>query len=227
MLEKEKTDAVLGEQIQGLLESIGLQTPTVHRAASGSLTTAEKISVIEDHMRKILDILDFDLGDDSMKDTPKRVAKMMVNEQFWGLSPKNFPKMTTFPNTQGLNSMVMERGIPFSSNCAHHLVSIRGKAAVAYIPDGCYLGLSKLNRLVEYFSRRPQTQEQMTEQIQKSLCYILQTENVAVSVTAVHHCVACRGIQHDGCDTVTNAFGGVFLQSCGAREEFLHFVKPF
>lgn len=224
MLEKDKTDAVLGQQIQGLLESIGLQTPTVHRAASGSLTTAEKISVIEDHMRKILDILDFDLGDDSMKDTPKRVAKMMVNEQFWGLSPKNFPKMMTVENKMGYDQMVMERDIPIVSQCEHHLQGIIGKATIAYIPDRKVLGLSKLNRVAEYFAHRPQVQERLTQQIQKALQYILETENVAVSVTATHNCVACRGVGHTGCSTTTNAFGGAFLSEPVVREELLKFL---
>lgn len=223
MLEKSKTDKVLGEQIQGLLEGIGLHTPAVYR--QNPLTDGEKISYIEDQIRKILDVLGFDLNDDSMRDTPERVAKMMVLEQFWGMATENFPKMTTFEKKRcEYDQMVLERDIPFVSQCAHHLQAIIGKATIAYIPNGRIVGLSKLNRLVEYFSRRPQTQETLTEQIQKSLQYVLETDNVAVSLTATHNCVACRGVGHFGCSTTTNAFGGAFLATPVVREELLKFL---
>lgn len=220
MLDKNKTDKVLGEQIAGLLNSIGLQTPSTYK----HLNENEKIEVVEKHMREILDVLGFDLTDDSMQDTPRRVAKMMVLEQFWGLSSANFPKMMAVENKMGYDQMVMERDIPIISQCEHHLQGIIGKATIAYIPDQKVLGLSKLNRVAEYFSRRPQVQERLTQQIQKALQYILETNDVAVSITATHNCVACRGIGHVGCSTTTNAFGGKFLSMPVVREELLKFL---
>lgn len=224
MLDKKKTDPQLGEEVQAVLTSLGLQTPT-KEAEFPTQHEASKIDVIEEHMRAILHTIGFDLSDDSMAETPRRVAKMFVNEKFWGLDPANFPKIMVVENKFKYDQMIIERDIPVVSCCEHHLEVIVGKATVAYIPKERVAGLSKLNRVVEYFSRRPQVQERLTQQIQKTLQYVLDTEDVAVSILASHNCVACRGVQHVGCDTVTNAFGGAFLDVDKARAEFLHFVK--
>lgn len=223
MLEKKKTDPKLGKEVQDMLVSIGLQTPTKETPFPRP-HDLQKIDTIELHMKAILDAIGFDLNDDSMCDTPRRVAKMFVLEKFWGLDPDNFPKVMTIENKMGYDQMVLERDIPVISSCEHHLEAIMGKATVAYIPNKLVIGLSKLNRIVEYFARRPQVQERLTQQIQKTLQYVLQTENVAVSLSCEHNCVQCRGVGHIGSSTTTNAFGGVFLERGKVRDELLHFL---
>lgn len=220
MLDKAKTDPALGKQIQDHLKKLNMHTPSVIPALSG----VEKVDLAEKLMTEVLRCVGFDLTDDSMKETPRRVAKLLVNEKFWGLYPENFPKIMTIENKMGYNQMLLERDIPVMSCCEHHLEAIIGKATVAYIPKDKVIGLSKLNRVVEYFSRRPQVQERLTQQILNSLQFILNTENVACSITALHQCVQCRGISHIGCSTTTNCFGGVFLEDASAREELLKFI---
>jgi GTP cyclohydrolase I len=169
--------------------------------------------------------LGLDLTDDSLIDTPKRVAKMYVNEIFWGLDYDAFPKCTTVDNKMKYDEMVVERGINVQSNCEHHFVVIDGKATVGYIPNQKVLGLSKINRIVEYFSKRPQIQERLTEQVYFALQYILETDNIAVVIDAQHYCVKSRGVEDVGSSTVTSKLGGVFKSDPAVRTEFMNIVN--
>jgi GTP cyclohydrolase I len=169
-------------------------------------------------------ILGLDLRDDSLADTPRRVAQMYVDEIFYGLDWRNFPKCTTVENKMGYSSMVVERNINVQSNCEHHFVIIDGRAHVAYIPKRKVLGLSKINRVVEYFAKRPQIQERLTEQIFYALSYILETEDIAVLIQAKHYCVKSRGVADVNSDTVTSKLGGVFLHNTATRSEFMRVV---
>jgi GTP cyclohydrolase IA len=188
---------------------------------------AEKIELIEGHFKQIMQILGMDLTDDSLKGTPKRVAKMYVKEIFSGLDPKNMPAATLFNNTFGYRQMLLERNINFYSNCEHHFVPFFGKAHVAYFGQDKVIGLSKLNRIVQYFAKRPQVQERLTNQIGVELQNILKTESVAVMLEAEHLCVASRGVKDIGASTITTFFGGDFeLEE--TRSEFYQLLKlPF
>lgn len=175
------------------------------------LPASEQIERIEHHFRKIMVTLGLDLEDDSLKDTPLRVAKMFVNEAFMGLNPLNEPSVTLFENKYKYNEIILERDIPLYSYCEHHFVPIIGKAHVAYIPKDEVIGLSKLNRIVHYFSKRPQVQERLTNQIAVYLKKIMNIEDVAVIIKAEHLCVASRGINDTGCSTITSSLHGAFL----------------
>jgi GTP cyclohydrolase I len=157
-----------------------------------------------------MDVMGLDLTDDSLKGTPQRVAKMYIDEIFSGLNPKNKPKIALFENKYQYNQMLVEKNITFYSNCEHHFVPIIGKAHVAYISSGKVIGLSKLNRIVQYFAKRPQVQERLTNQIGKELSEILETEDVAVIIDAKHLCVSSRGIKDESSSTVTAFYGGAF-----------------
>ena len=159
---------------------------------------------------EIMDVMGLDLTDDSLKGTPKRVAKMYIDEIFSGLDPKNKPKIALFDNKYQYNQMLVEKNISFYSNCEHHFVPIIGKAHVAYISSGKVIGLSKLNRIVQYYAKRPQVQERLTNQIALDLKEILNTEDIAVIIDAKHLCVSSRGIKDDTSATVTSYYGGVF-----------------
>jgi len=159
---------------------------------------------------EIMDVMGMDLNDDSLKGTPERVAKMYIDEIFSGLNPKNKPKMSLFENKYQYNQMLVEKNITFYSNCEHHFVPIFGKAHVAYISSGKVIGLSKLNRIVQYYAQRPQVQERLTNQIGKDLEHILQTEDIAVIIDAKHLCVCSRGIKDDTSTTITTYYGGAF-----------------
>lgn len=174
------------------------------------LSESDKINAIAFHFRKIMEVLGLDLEDDSLRDTPSRVAKMYVKEAFRGLDPDKFPAISVFDNTYGYDQMLIERDIQVYSYCEHHFVPIVGKAHVAYFPSDKVIGLSKLNRIVKYFSRRPQVQERLTMDIANSLKDILQTEDIAVMIEAKHFCVAARGIEDQKSTTVTSHFGGQF-----------------
>lgn len=193
------------------------------RADAFELKDDEKIARIEFYFRQIMDTLGLDLTDDSLNGTPKRVAKMYVKELFQGLNPDNKPSVTLFDNKYKYNEMLVEKDISFYSNCEHHFVPIFGKAHVAYIANGKVIGLSKLNRIVQYFSRRPQVQERLTVQIAKELQRVLNTEDVAVVMDAKHLCVASRGIQDDTSSTVTSFYGGKFQQEA-TKAEFLKYI---
>ena len=218
---KTKTDPELGQKIHEHLVKMGVETPT----KDNSLDRKEKIEVIEAHFNGIMRALGLDLEDDSLMDTPKRVAKMYVNEIFWGLDYDAFPKCTTVANKMKYDEMVVERNVNVQSNCEHHFVIIDGLATVAYVPNEKVLGLSKINRIVEYFSKRPQIQERLTEQVFHALCYILETENVAVMIDAQHYCVKSRGVEDTGSSTVTTKLGGGFKTDPAARAEFLSIAR--
>ena len=218
---KTKTDPELGQQIHEHLVKMGVETPTTDY----QLDRKEKIDVIEAHFTGIMRALGLDLEDDSLMDTPKRVAKMYVNEIFWGLDYDAFPKCTTVANKMNYDEMVVERNVNVQSNCEHHFVIIDGLATVAYVPNEKVLGLSKINRIVEYFAKRPQIQERLTEQVFHALCYILETENVAVMIDAQHYCVKSRGVEDTGSSTVTTKLGGGFKTDAAARAEFLSIAR--
>ena len=218
---KTKTDPELGQKIHEHLVKMGVETPT----KDSLLDRKEKIEVIEAHFNGIMRALGLDLEDDSLMDTPKRVAKMYVNEIFWGLDYDAFPKCTTVANKMNYDEMVVERNVNVQSNCEHHFVIIDGLATVAYVPNEKVLGLSKINRIVEYFSKRPQIQERLTEQVFHALCYILETDNVAVMIDAQHYCVKSRGVEDTGSSTVTTKLGGGFKTDPAARAEFLSIAR--
>jgi len=182
-----------------------------------------KMALIAKHFSAIMETLGMDLEDDSLKDTPKRVAKMYVKEIFSGLNPANKPEPTLFKNPFKYNQMLVERNIAVFSNCEHHFVPIVGKAHVAYISNGHVIGLSKLNRIVQYCSQRPQVQERLTMQIAKMLKEALGTEDVAVIVDAHHHCVSSRGIRDTGSTTLTAEYSGRFLTT-ETKNEFLKYI---
>ena len=187
-------------------------------------TDDEKIAAIEPHFKAIMEVLGMDLNDDSLRGTPLRVAKMYVKELFQGLNPANMPNMTLFENKFQYNEMLVEKNINFYTNCEHHFVPFFGKAHVAYISSGKVIGLSKLNRLVEYFSKRPQVQERLTMQIGKALQTVLQTQDVAVMMDAKHLCVSSRGVKDDSSNTITNFFGGKFQEE-NTKLEFLKYIE--
>ena len=227
-LTKTKTDSVLGWEVHDHLRSIGIETPMTPNATD--MLEKQKLSLIEDHFEKIMEILGLDLMDDSMQDTPKRMAKMYLQELFWGLDYHNFPKCTAIKNklakVNTFNSFVLEKGITVNSVCEHHFVPIYGRATVAYVPGAKVLGLSKLNRIVEYFSRRPQVQERLTEQIKAALAYVVETPDVAVYLDAEHFCVKTRGVQDENSSTVTLSVGGIFAEEkSDIRREFLNLAR--
>lgn len=222
-LNKNKCDPELGKQIEGYLVAKGVNTPTVEDAINAK--DENKIKKIEKHFTEIMEILGLDLTDDSLMDTPKRVAKMYVNEIFWGLKPENFPKVTVIENRMKYDEMVIEKDITMMSNCEHHFVTIDGKAHIAYIPKDKVLGLSKMNRIVEYFSRRPQVQERIAEQVYHALSYILGTEDVAVVIEGVHYCVKSRGVEDHSSFTMTAKLGGCFRNEPECRAEFMSLIK--
>lgn len=213
-LDKTKTDPKLGEEIHECLMEVNVETPM-----SGISLPDNKREIIESSIRKIMETLGLDLKDDSLVETPKRVAKMYLNEIFWGLDYKNFPKITTVENKMQYDNMLLERHIKVMSVCEHHLIPIMGEAFIAYIPHDKVIGLSKLNRIVEFFSRRPQVQERLVAQIFHALCYILGTNDVAVVIKAEHTCVKLRGVEDINSDTITSKLGGAFFNG-HLRNEF-------
>lgn len=200
----------------------GLHTPLRHNAFE--IPDEEKIRLIANKFRDILDILGMDLSDESIKGTPKRVAKMYVEEIFGGLNPANKPAPTLFENSYNYSQMLVERNILVQSTCEHHFVPITGKAHVAYISSGKVIGLSKLNRIVDYYSRRPQVQERLTIQIAEELKEMLQTRDVAVIIDAEHLCVKSRGIRDPHSSTITSSFHGKFLNE-STRHEFMRYIS--
>lgn len=198
-----------------------LETPL--RADAFDLDDETKIELIEGHFRQIMEVLGLDLEDDSLSGTPYRVAKMYVQEIFSGLDPKNKPDVKLFENKYQYNEMLVEKDITFFSNCEHHFVPIIGKAHVAYISNGQVIGLSKINRIVQYYAKRPQVQERLTMQIANALKEILQTEDVAVLIDAKHMCVSSRGVEDVSSSTVTSSYSGAFTNE-EKRQEFLRYV---
>ena len=217
-LNKQKCDPELGAKVREHLKKVGLETPLNPK---NDLSTKEKIATIQTYFHKIMVTLGLDLNDDSLIDTPKRVAKMFVSEIYYGLDTETFPKCTAVDNKMKYDEMVVERNINVQSSCEHHFVNIAGFATVGYIPNEKVLGLSKMNRIVEYFSKRPQIQERLTSQIYHAMSFILDTPNVAVMLDAKHYCVAARGVEDTGSTTITSHLGGVFKDDPATRSEFI------
>lgn len=212
------TDSEIGDQ--HLWTSI--DTP-MHKDAF-ILSDTEKKAIISEHFKEIMLTLGLDLEDDSLKGTPDRVAKMYVEEIFSGLNPANKPKIALFENKYSYNEMLVEKNITLYSNCEHHFVPIIGKAHIAYISSGKVIGLSKLNRIAQFFAKRPQVQERLTVQIAQELQRILETEDVAVIIDAEHLCVSSRGVEDVNSETVTAFYGGKF-QSAETKREFMDYLN--
>lgn len=189
-----------------------------------TLNEQQQLDAVECHFKQILIALGMDLTDDSIENTPARVAKMYVKELFQGLKEENFPKITVQDNKFNYNQMLIETNITIKSFCEHHFQPIVGVAHIAYIPGNKVLGLSKLNRVSEHFARRPQVQERLTEQIHKCLQEVLECESVAVVIDATHFCVKMRGVEHENCVTRTSALGGAFMEDSNCRNEFFNSI---
>jgi len=196
----------------------GLETPMIENG----LSAEEKYKRINKQMVQVLETLGLDLNDDSLAETPHRIAKMYVHEIFSGLDYRHFPKLSLIENKMGANEMVKVRDIDLTSTCEHHFVTIDGAAKVAYIPKDTIIGLSKINRIVRFFGQRPQVQERLTQQILVALQALLGTEDVAVSIDATHYCVKSRGIMDSNSTTSTTALGGCFKENIHTRAEFLN-----
>ncbi|AEW44668.1 GTP cyclohydrolase I [Serratia symbiotica str. 'Cinara cedri'] len=199
------------------LEAGGLETPLYGQVLDREIRKHH----IKEHIKEIMKLLNLDLSDDSLAETPHRIAKMYVDEIFCGLDYSNFPKITLIANKMQVDEMVIVRDIKLTSTCEHHFITIDGKATVSYIPKDAVIGLSKINRIVQFFAQRPQVQERLTQQILVSLQALLGTNNIAVSINAVHYCVKARGIRDTTSATVTTALGGLFKSSQNTRQEFL------
>ena len=212
----------MGEEIGDNHLSSSAKTPL--RKDAFELSDAEKIQSIENNVAEILHTLGMDLKDDSIQGTPNRVAKMFVKEIFGGLNPENMPKPSTFENNYKYGEMLVEKNITVYSTCEHHLLPIVGRAHVAYISKGNVIGLSKMNRIVDYYAKRPQVQERLTMQVVQELQKALQTEDVACVIDAKHLCVNSRGIRDVASSTVTSEFGGKFKEAATKRE-FLDYIK--
>lgn len=204
-------------QVRSALVARGLETPMIENG----LSDEEKRTQIKARFTEILEILGLDLSDDSLHETPHRIAKMYVNEIFGGLDYRNFPKLTVIENKMNVDEMIKVCDVDVSSTCEHHFVTIDGSATVAYIPRKNVIGLSKINRMVRFFAQRPQVQERLTEQVLVALQTLLETKDVAVTITAVHYCVKARGVMDSNSQTSTTALGGVFKTQPDTRREFL------
>tara|TARA_B100000900_G_scaffold88242_1_gene71756 strand:+ start:802 stop:1497 length:696 start_codon:yes stop_codon:yes gene_type:complete len=212
-----------------MIEEIGdnhitnsIETPL--RSDAFDISDKRKKKIIAKHFKAIMETLGLDLNDDSLMGTPSRVAKMYVDEIFYGLNPENKPKIALFENKYQYNEMLVEKNISFHSNCEHHFVPIYGKAHVAYISSGKVIGLSKINRIVDYYARRPQVQERLTNQIGNDLKEILETEHVAVVIDAKHMCVSSRGIKDESSSTITTFYSGDFGNE-STKNEFLNHIN--
>lgn len=220
--EKFKPDyPVLSEEallVRDTLEKHGLETPMIEN----NLSNEEKYRRIKESMADVMDTLGLDLTDDSLAETPHRIAKMYVSEIFSGLDYSKFPKLSLIENKMGADEMVKIRDINLTSTCEHHFVTIDGSAKVAYIPKGKIIGLSKINRVVAFFAQRPQVQERLTRQVLVALQALLETDDVAVSIDATHYCVKSRGVMDTNSQTSTTALGGCFRKNVHTRAEFLN-----
>jgi GTP cyclohydrolase IA len=223
--EQTKSDIYLGVKVQEHLISLGIETPMIENSRNDPNLKQERLLALQNHIQGIMQILGLDLTDDSLVDTPKRVAKMYLNEIFWGLDYANFPKATVIENKMQVDEMVLERNVIVNSTCEHHLISILGFAHISYIAKDKVLGLSKINRIVEFFSRRPQVQERLASQICETLKFILGTDDVAVLIEAEHLCVRTRGVEDACSDTVTSKMSGVFKTASTSKAEFLSLVS--
>ena len=203
--------------VKNALVEQGLETPMIETG----LSSEQKYERIRDLMADVVSTLGLDLTDDSLQETPHRIAKMYVNEVFSGLNYKHFPRISLIENKMKADEMVKVSDIGLTSTCEHHFVTIDGMARVAYIPSSKIIGLSKINRIVRFFAQRPQVQERLTRQILVALQVLLGTENVAVSIKAAHYCVKSRGVMDETSKTTTTALGGCFRENIHTRAEFL------
>ena len=203
--------------VRGALLRRGLETPMT----SNELSRDQRYSKIRDAFTEIMESLGLDLRDDSLEETPHRIAKMYVDEIFGGLDYAQFPKITLIENKMNVEEMVCVENIDLTSTCEHHFVTIDGSAKVAYIPKDAVIGLSKINRLVRFFSQRPQVQERLTQQVLVAMQTLLGTEDVAVTISAIHYCVKARGVKDGNSSTRTTSLGGVFKSNPASRAEFL------
>ncbi|REG91581.1 GTP cyclohydrolase I FolE [Algoriphagus antarcticus] len=206
-------------------EHVGTSLETPLREDAFEMDDELKIELIEKHFREIMHIMGLDLTDDSLKGTPHRVAKMYVKEVFSGLDPKNKPVAKLFENKYKYSEMLVEKNITFFSHCEHHFVPIHGKAHVAYISNGSVIGLSKINRIVQYYSQRPQVQERLTMQIGNELIEALGTDDVAVIMDADHMCVSSRGVKDTTSSTLTSFYSGKFEKDEQTRNEFIKYIS--
>ena len=204
--------------VRDALIAAGLETPLL----PSTLTTDQKYERLKSLFTDVVSTLGLDLSDDSLNETPHRIAKMYVREIFSGLDYGNFPKISVIDNKMSVDEMVTVAGISVTSTCEHHFVTIDGTAKVAYIPKGKVIGLSKINRIVRFFAQRPQVQERLTQQVLLALQTLLGTQDVAVSINATHYCVKSRGIMDSGSATSTTALGGSFKENPQTRNEFLN-----
>ncbi|WP_405205476.1 GTP cyclohydrolase I FolE [Aquimarina sp. LLG6339-5] len=219
-----KIDKAL-EAIEALGDNhVATSATTPLREDAFKLSDKEKIALIREDVKHIMETLGLDLDDDSLKGTPQRVAKMFVNEIFSGLHPQRKPEASTFDNNYKYGEMLVEKNITVYSTCEHHLLPIIGRAHVAYISNGTVVGLSKMNRIVDYYAKRPQVQERLTMQIVQDLQVVLNTKDVACVIDAKHLCVNSRGIRDIESSTVTSEFGGKFKDQA-VRREFLDYIK--
>ena len=213
------------ERIEEIGENhVGTSAKTPLRQDAFDITDEQKIEKIQESVKDILETLGMDLTDDSLQGTPKRVAKAFVNEIFMGLNPANMPKASTFENNYNYGEMLVEKNIIVYSTCEHHLLPIIGRAHVAYISGGRVIGLSKMNRIVEYFAKRPQVQERLTMQVVQAMQEALGTQDVACVIDAKHLCVNSRGIKDIESSTVTSEFGGKFKEK-ETKKEFLQYLQ--
>ncbi|MDG2938828.1 GTP cyclohydrolase I FolE [Bisgaard Taxon 10/6] len=209
------------KKVRDALIEKGIETPMVDLRQDKN----ERRIAIQQKMREVMELIGLDLRDDSLEETPVRLAKMYVDEIFSGLDYANFPKITNIENRMKVSEMVLVNDVTLTSTCEHHFVTIDGLVSVAYYPKKWVIGLSKINRVVQFFAQRPQVQERLTEQILLAFQTILETEDVAVYMKATHFCVKCRGIKDSNSYTVTSAFGGAFLEDRETRKEFLSLVN--
>lgn len=223
MIDKTKSNGVVGKEVHEYLVKKGVETPFF----KSNYSNAEKINQLTELYRKSMEIMGLDLSNDSLMETPARRAKMEVNELFVGLDYEYFPKATVVQNSMHYDEMVLEKDIKVASFCEHHHISIWGKAHIAYVPDEKVIGLSKMNRIVNFFSRRPQIQERLTQQIYYALSYLLDTENVAVVIEADHFCVKQRGAEDVNSSTITSKLGGKFLKEPDMRAEFMSLIRGY
>jgi len=202
--------------VRDALIEAGLETPMIETG----LDTETKQALIQTHFNEVLRILGLDLTDDSLCDTPKRIAKMYVREIFSGLDYSNFPKLTAIENKMQVDEMIRVQNIDLASTCEHHFVTIDGSASVAYVPNDKVIGLSKINRIIRFFAQRPQVQERLNEQVLLAIQTLLDTADVAVSITATHYCVKARGVMDSNSETTTTSLGGRFKTDANMRQEF-------
>ncbi|OCG00489.1 GTP cyclohydrolase I FolE [Gilliamella sp. wkB112] len=215
--------SLAAQKVKAALAAKNLETPSCRLTMDNS----ERKIKIESHFREIMKLMELDLSDDSLSETPHRVAKMYVDEIFSGLYYENFPKITLIENKMQVDEMITVRNISLTSICEHHFVTIDGKATVSYIPKDSVIGLSKINRIVKFFSQRPQVQERLTQQILVALQTLLGTVNVAVSIDATHYCVKARGVKDSSSITTTTALGGGFKTNPSTRQEFLRALTHY